>query len=80
MKSCDADTKHMGEGDPEDIMYLEFQKSFCQLKVIREIKLRWYWRKGPFTAKSGQRTGSKDRGLRFSFQDGEESTVKTYKI
>lgn len=53
MKSCDAATKHMGEGDPEDIIYLEFQKSFCQLKVIREIKLPWYWRKGPFTAKSG---------------------------
>lgn len=38
-KSCDAAMKHMGKGDPEDTVYLEFQKSFWRLKVFREIKL-----------------------------------------
>lgn len=51
-KSCDAAMKRMGKGDPEDTVYLEFQKNFWRLKAFREIKLPQYWRKYPFTDKT----------------------------
>jgi len=35
-KSCDAAAKHTGKGDPEDIIYLEFQKKL--------LTIEGYWR------------------------------------